>query len=70
VYGKVQDEGNSKVVKVGFVWAGVLNPTLQNNVASIAGFGIGAFSVKLERLENDSTYFIWPYLTNKEGTLS
>jgi uncharacterized protein (TIGR02145 family) len=67
--GSVTNPGIYPVTSKGIVWDTLQNPTIEDNYGQYeAGAGEGDFSVVLEGLLGNKTYYIRAYATNQEGT--
>ncbi len=63
----VTDDGGANVTDRGIVWGLNENPGFDDNVTQ-EGSGTGTFSITLEDLEEETTYFVRAYATNGIGT--
>ena len=69
VSAKITMENGSKITERGFYYGTNPLPTSEDGVAlDEGGVGIGSYSVKIENLINDTTYYFIPYAINSEGT--
>ena len=66
VSGEVTDEGASTVTSRGICYGTSANPTTQ--VAAAEG-GLGAYTVSISGLNNNTLYYLRAYATNSEGTV-
>lgn len=69
VQGAVLEEGNSKVIKRGFVADLTENPVLKKGKIFDVGFGLGAFEISLKGLESGKQYFIRTFATTAKDTV-
>ncbi|MFC0656996.1 hypothetical protein ACFFF3_13360, partial [Mongoliitalea lutea] len=65
--GDVVSQGGSPVTERGICWSTSPNPTIESNTIS-GGNGTGFFSITLEDLQQETTYFVRAYATNFFGT--
>ena len=66
--GEVTVDGGSEVTARGICWGLSWNPTLADN-HTVAGSGIGNFTVDLTDLTPGTTYYVRAYATNSLGTV-
>lgn len=64
----VADEANSAVSERGVVWSTSPTPTIALSTKQNSGSGLGSFSIQIDGLENNTTYYVRAYATNSEGT--
>jgi pectate lyase len=65
--GEVQNDGNG-LTERGFCWNTTGNPTISEN-SSKYGFGLGAYSGVIKKLEENTRYFVRAYAKNSKGTV-
>ena len=65
--GNVTDDGGSSVTSRGICWSTQPNPGLSNSCRS-SGSGTGSYSITMENLETNTSYYIRAFATNSEGT--
>ena len=65
--GQVTDEGSSSVTERGVCWSTSHDPTTSDSHANSGG-GIGAFTINITGLAENTTYFVRAYATSREGT--
>ncbi len=67
--GAVLEEGNSKVIKRGFVTDLTENPVLKKGKIFDVGFGLGSFEISLKGLESGKQYFIRTFAATATDTV-
>lgn len=67
IEGNVTGDGGAPITEKGVCWATSSKPTLENNFTKIGG-GKGSYTNQLNDLEENTTYYVRAYATNKEGT--
>lgn len=65
--GTISSDGDATVIARGVCWSKNENPTT-NDSKTTDGTGIGSFSSKVTKLEDNSTYYVRAYATNSVGT--
>ncbi len=65
--GDVISDGNAMVTTKGVCWSINPNPTTEDN-KMISGSGIGAYTLNISNLSDNTTYYIRAYATNLKGT--
>ena len=65
--GNITYDGGSPVKQRGIVWNTTPNPTIENNLKS-NGSGTGNYTINLNGLNYNTTYFVRAYATNSEKT--
>ena len=65
--GNVTSDGGSPVTERGICWSTSHNPTMSGPHAS-GGTGMGAFSVEMTGLAQNTTYYVRAYAVNSSGT--
>ncbi len=65
--GNVTDDGGANVTARGVCWSTSPNPTTSDNKTT-DGSGIGSFTSNLTNLNENTTYHVRAYATNKNGT--
>ena len=66
--GEVVDDGDCPVTERGICWGIHANPKLEDNDYEVLGSGIGDFSVSLDNLMPDVTYYVRAFAINCKGT--
>ena len=61
--GDISDDGGMEVTERGICWSTTSNPTIEGNHGS-NGAGLGSFSVNMNGLEANTTYYVRAYATN------
>lgn len=61
--GDISDDGGMEVTERGICWSTTSNPTIEGNHGS-NGAGLGSFSVNMNNLEPNTTYYVRAYATN------
>ena len=67
IIGVVVSDGGAEVTDRGVCWSTSPNPNISGNHIN-AGAGVGNFSVTIQGLEFDTTYYVRAYATNSVGT--
>jgi formylglycine-generating enzyme required for sulfatase activity len=67
--GAITDAGMPAYTERGVCYATTKNPTIENNQIEIEGKSIGNFSVKVEALTVNTTYYVRAYAINEAGTV-
>lgn len=65
--GDISDDGGMEVTERGICWSTSPNPTIEGNHGS-NGAGLGSFSVNMNNLEPNTTYYVRAYATNSHTT--
>ena len=65
--GEVTDEGASTVSERGICWSTSHNPTINDSHAN-SGTGTGSFTVEMNGLTPNATYYVRAYAKNQQGT--
>ena len=65
--GDISDDGGIEVTERGICWSTSPNPTIEGNHGS-NGAGLGSFSVNMNNLEPNTTYYVRAYATNSYTT--
>lgn len=65
--GNISSDGGSPILEKGVCWNSVPNPTISDNKA-INGSGVGTYSINMNGLSPNSTYYLRAYATNALGT--
>ena len=65
--GNISDSGGENIIARGICWNTNGNPTINDNFTT-NGLGVGEFSVDIDNLENETTYFVRAFATNSSGT--
>ena len=65
--GDISDDGGIEVTERGICWSTSPNPTIEGNHGS-NGAGLGSFSVNMNNLEPNTTYYVRAYATNSHTT--
>jgi N-acetylneuraminic acid mutarotase len=69
VSASVSKENGKHITERGFVYSTSPNPTLSNGTKVVSsGTGIGSFTMTINELNGNTTYYIRPYATNAVGT--
>jgi uncharacterized protein (TIGR02145 family) len=67
--GEVINSGNSQIINRGVVWSNLNDPTLSQNIGLMnSGNGMGAFTVTINNLSPNTTYYVKAFVTNSVGT--
>jgi uncharacterized protein (TIGR02145 family) len=67
--GNVESDGGAQVIERGIVWSTFHDPSLENNDGKMnEGTGTGEFSVNVQGLYPETTYYVRAYATNSQGT--
>ena len=66
--GNVTNDGNATVTERGICWSTSHNPTISGNHAS-SGSGTGSFTVEMNNLTPNTTYYVRAYAVNSVGTV-
>lgn len=66
--GNVTNAGSSSVTERGICWNTSLNPTVNNNKIAV-GSGTGSFTVLINTLSPNTTYYVRSYAVNAAGTV-
>ena len=67
--GSVLEEGNSPILKRGFVTHLTENPVLKSGKIHYVGTGVGSFEIALRDLESGKTHFIRTFATTAKDTV-
>ena len=65
--GAVLSDGDTPVIERGLCWSTETNPTIEG-IHLAAGEGLGEYSVDMEGLAENTTYYVRAYATNTKGT--
>ena len=65
--GNVTDEGSSPVTERGICWSTSHNPTTSDNHGK-SGTGLGTYTVNMNGLSANTTYYVRAYAINAQGT--
>ena len=65
--GNVTDNGGAEVTERGVCYSTTENPTIENTKV-ISGKGTGEFSINLDNLTDNTTYYVCAYAINSKGT--
>ncbi len=65
--GDISDDGGMEITERGICWSTSPNPTIEGNHGS-NGAGLGSFSVNMNNLEPNTTYYVRAYATNSHTT--
>ena len=65
--GDISDDGGIEVTERGICWSTSPNPTIEGDHGS-NGAGLGSFSVNMNNLEPNTTYYVRAYATNSHTT--
>ena len=71
VSANIAKENGFKITERGFYYGTNSWPTLENGgqeIPDTSGTGIGSYTITIEGLINDTTYYILPYAKNEKGT--
>lgn len=66
IQGSITDEGGAAIESKGFCYATTSDPTIENNNIS-CGQGPESFSVKIQQLQPNTTYYVKAYAKNRLG---
>jgi hypothetical protein len=65
--GDISDDGGMEITERGICWSTTSNPTIEGDHGS-NGAGLGSFTVNMNNLEANTTYYVRAYATNSYTT--
>lgn len=68
ITGNLTADGKAKVSEKGICWSKKENPTVEDTVIKADNVDLGAYTIPIENLEGNTTYYVRAYAINKIGT--